>query len=243
MSHGYKEDLAYVHDVGYTDFVRRSSPGLLGLFAQGGLEEGFVVVLGCGSGVWSRDLVDAGYEVRGQDLSPDMVRLARERVPEARFDVGSFIDFDIPPCDAITCLGECFNYTFDERIDREMLRRTFKRAWEALPRGGLFVFDVIEPGIVGKTPVRTFGEGDDWTVLVELSEVDRYGARAERRIVSFRQVGDVWRRTEEVHPLQLYRGTELAGDLREIGFRARLLRSYGSQHFRPGHVGLIARKP
>lgn len=243
MNHGYREDLAYIHDVGHTDFIRRSSPGLLGLFAKGGLEEGFVVALGCGSGVWARDLVDAGFEVRGVDLSPAMVRLARQRVPQARFDVDSFVDFDIPPCDAITCLGECFNYVFDERVDRKMLKRVFKRVWQALPAGGLFVFDVIEPGIVPtKEPVRSFREGDDWTVLVELTE-DKRRSRAKRRIVSFRQVGKSYRRTEETHELRLYKGTDLATDLRDIGFRVRLLRSYGSQHFRPNHVGVIARKP
>jgi len=239
----YGEDLAYVHDVGHTDFVRRSAPGLLGLLAQGGLEEGFVVALGCGSGVWARSLVDANYEVRGVDISPAMVHLARQRVPEARFDTDSFVDFDIPPCDAITCLGECFNYTFDKRVDRKMLKRVFKRVWEALPAGGLFVFDVLEPGIVPKgKAVQSWGEGDDWSVMVELSE-DRRRSRAERRIVAYRRVGESYRRSEEVHPLRLYKGTDLASDLRDIGFRVRHLRSYGSQHFRPNHVGLIARKP
>lgn len=239
----YGEDLAYVHDVGHTDFVRRAAPGLLGLLAQGGLEEGFVVALGCGSGVWARSLVDAGYEVRGVDLSTAMIRLARDRVPEARFDVDSFVDFDIPPCDAVTCIGECFNYAFDERVDRKTLKRVFKRVWQALPAGGLFVFDFIEPGIVpGDAPVRSWREGDDWSVLVEMSE-DRRRSRAARRIVSFRKVGDTFRRTEETHPLRLYKAADLAGDLREIGFRVRHLRSYGSQHFRKGHVGLIARKP
>lgn len=243
MTTGYKEDLAYIHDVGHTDFIRRSSPGLLAILAQGGLEEGFVVNLGCGSGVWARKLVDVGFEVRGQDISPSMVKLARHQVPEARFDVGSFLDFEIPPCDAITCLGEGFNYLLDERMDRKALKRMFKRAWQALPSGGLFVFDVIEPGIVpGKTPTKSFREGDDWAVLVELSE-DQRRSRATRRIVSFRQVGDDYRRSEEVHKLRLYKGTQLATELRDIGFRVRLLRSYGSQHFRPGHVGIVARKP
>ncbi|MFT5355430.1 MAG: SAM-dependent methyltransferase, partial [Polyangiales bacterium] len=171
MTSGYREDLAYIHDVGHTDFVERSSPGLLALLAQGGLEEGFVVALGCGSGVWARNLVDVGFEVRGVDISPAMVKLARHRVPEARFDVGSFVDYEIPPCDAITGLGECFNYLLDDRVDRKMLKRVFKRVWQALPSGGLFVFDVIEPGIVPTdTPVQTFQEGDDWAVFVELSE-------------------------------------------------------------------------
>lgn len=241
MTTGYKEDLAYIHDVGHTDFIRRSSPGLLAILAQGGLEEGFVVNLGCGSGVWAQKLVDKGFEVRGQDISPSMVKLARQRVPEARFDVSSFVDFEIPPCDAITCLGEGFNYLLDKRVDRKVLKRMFKRAWQALPSGGLFVFDVIEPGIAPK-PTKNYREGDDWAVLVELSE-DQRRSRAKRRIVSFRQVGKDYRRTEEVHDLRLYKGTELASELREIGFRVRLVRSYGSQHFRRGHVGIVARKP
>lgn len=238
---GYKEDLAYIHDVGHTDFIRRSSPGLLAILAQGGLEEGFVVNLGCGSGVWAQKLVDKGFEVRGQDISPAMVKLARQRVPEARFDVSSFVDFEIPPCDAITCLGEGFNYLFDKRMDRKTLKRVFKRVWQALPSGGLFVFDVIEPGIA-TAPKKSYREGDDWAVLVELTE-DKRHPRASRRIVSFRQVGDDYRRTEETHTLRLYKGTQLATELREIGFRVRLVRSYGSQHFRPGHVGIVARKP
>ncbi|MFK8003912.1 MAG: class I SAM-dependent methyltransferase [Polyangiales bacterium] len=238
---GYKEDLAYIHDVGHTDFIRRSSPGLLAILAQGGLEEGFVVNLACGSGVWAQKLVDKGFEVRGQDISPAMVKLARQRVPEARFDVSSFVDFEIPPCDAITCLGEGFNYLFDKRMDRKTLKRVFKRVWQALPSGGLFVFDVIEPGIA-TAPKKSYREGDDWAVLVELAE-DKRHPRATRRIVSFRQVGEDYRRTEETHTLRLYKGTDLAAELREIGFRVRPVRSYGSQHFRPGHVGMVARKP
>ena len=243
MNPGYREDLAYIHDSGHTDFARRSSPGLLGLLAQSGLEEGFVVALGCGSGVWPRALVDAGYEVRGVDISPAMLQLAKQRVPESRFEKASFVDYDIPPCDAVTCIGECFNYLFDKRADRKALRRVFKRVWQALPSGGLFVFDVIEPGIVrGDKPMVDFREGDDWAVMVELKE-DRRKLRASRRIVSFREVGDLYRRDEETHALRLYKGSELAGDLREIGFRVRVVRSYGSQHFRASHVGLVARKP
>ncbi|MEW2633952.1 methyltransferase domain-containing protein [Streptomyces sp. NPDC048389] len=45
-----------------------------------------VLDLGCGTGVpTARQLVDAGHEVVGVDLSSGMVDLAREKVPEATF--------------------------------------------------------------------------------------------------------------------------------------------------------------
>lgn len=44
--------------------------------------------LGCGTGTLTRLLVDAGYRVDGIDLSPEMIRRARAKVPEATFAVG-----------------------------------------------------------------------------------------------------------------------------------------------------------
>lgn len=49
--------------------------------------EGIVVDLGCGSGIWTTALADSGYEVVGVDISPAMIEIACQRVPEARFHV------------------------------------------------------------------------------------------------------------------------------------------------------------
>jgi SAM-dependent methyltransferase len=51
-----------------------------------------VADLGCGTGTLSRLLVDEGYTVDGLDVSPEMVRRAREKVPEATFVVGDAAD-------------------------------------------------------------------------------------------------------------------------------------------------------
>ncbi|KAA1418455.1 class I SAM-dependent methyltransferase [Nocardioides humilatus] len=51
-----------------------------------------VADLGCGTGTLSRLLVDAGYDVDGLDFSPEMVRRARAKVPEARFVEGDAAD-------------------------------------------------------------------------------------------------------------------------------------------------------
>ena len=44
--------------------------------------------LGCGTGTLTRLLVGEGYAVDGLDFSPEMIRRARAKVPEAEFVVG-----------------------------------------------------------------------------------------------------------------------------------------------------------
>jgi hypothetical protein len=60
--------------------------------------------------------------------------------------------------------------------------------------------------------------------------------------VSFRKVGDAYRRHEETHTQQLYPGTKLAEMLRHLGFRVRLRRSYGDYPLSENVVAVIARK-
>ena len=111
----YATDLAFIHDQGWGDFARRSTPGLLRALRDNGIRDGKIVDLGCGSGIWARALADAGYEVVGVDISPAMIELARRSVPEAQFHVASCFAFRIPPCRAVTALGEVFNYLFDPK--------------------------------------------------------------------------------------------------------------------------------
>src|SRR5262245_44332170 len=125
----YKRDLAYIHNVGFGRFAERSALGVLRILRQAGICSGLVVDLGCGGGLWARRLTDAGYLVLVIVLSPDMIALARKRVPEASFRAGSFLDVDFPDCVTITALGECFNYTFDTRNNRASLSRLFRRAY------------------------------------------------------------------------------------------------------------------
>lgn len=237
----YKDDLAYIHDAGFGDFARNSAPGLLELLRQHGLTSGLVVDLGCGSGIWARALSDAGYNVLGVDISPSMIAIARKRAPKAHFQTESLLKVELPNCVAVTSISECLNYLFDKRNRIKELRRLFGRVYRALEPGGLFVFDIAEPGR-GKGPRQKFREGDGWTVLVEVDE-DKRTNRLTRRIISFRQTGKVYRRDEEIHRLQLYRRGEVAKELRRVGFRVRTVGSYGAQPMIEGCVGLVARKP
>ena len=239
----YGEDVAYIHDVGHAEFALGAAPGILEILDRNGIHDGLVVDLGCGSGLWARELVDAGYRVLGIDISEAMIELARKRVPEAEFRVGSLFGEDIPPCNAVTAVSEVLNYLFDAENEERGLGRLFLRVHDALVPGGVFVFDVLGPGQVPPgTRARGFRVGEDWAVLAEREEDVERGTM-ERRIVSFRKVEACYRRDEEVHRVRLYDPAGLAAELERAGFRVRTMRSYGTHPLSEGHAAFVARKP
>lgn len=243
MHDHYKTDLAWIHDVGFSAYALNSAPAVLAELQRARIRNGLIVELGCGSGLLSAELAQAGYEIFGLDISPAMIALARKRVPQARFQVASLFNAEVPACQAVVSVGECLNYLFDPSNGKRSVRSLFQRVWRALAPGGLFIFDIAEPGQVsGHLPVRSFTLADGWAVLLAKQE-DRDGHRLTRQITTFRRSGKHYRRTDEVHELHLYQAGELAVILRRIGFRVRMRRSYGAFQLPPAHMGLMARKP
>jgi SAM-dependent methyltransferase len=238
----YDRDLAYIHDTGFTGFARKAAPGLLRLLRQNRVSGGLVVDAGCGSGVWARELTARGYDVLGIDISPDMIRLARKHAPAAKFRVGSFLSAALPPCDAVTSIGECVNYAFDRKSGKKGLAEFIRRVYGALRPGGVFVFDIVEPGVADGAPQRRFLEGPDWAILLEVRE-DANSKTLTRRIVSYRRVGKLYRRSAEIHRLHLYCASEVLAELIQTGFEAHLLDGYGRFRFQPAHAAFLARKP
>ena len=56
----YNEDLAYIHDQGFTDTTRNAVQSVLQLLSRQKIKDGLVVDLGCGSGVLAEQLTRAG---------------------------------------------------------------------------------------------------------------------------------------------------------------------------------------
>jgi len=219
----YRDDLAYIHHAGHSEFAESASSGLLEIFWKHGIRDGLIVDIGCGSGVLARELTRAGFDVLGIDASPSMIDIAKRTAPDARFEVGSLDSITLPHCNAIVAMGEVLNYsTFDGA------RAFFSRAAEATR---LLVFDIAEAGSYPPYDERRIG-GDDWSVIaIKTSD----GRHLTRRVLTFRTIdGDV-RRDEEVHELELYERPEILDALRVAGFRTRVRRSYGSRRLPPGH--------
>ena len=243
MTDAYRDDLAYIHDAGFGGLARAAGPVLVEALRRRGFAGGLVVDLGCGSGIVSRAVAEAGYDVLGIDISPAMIALAREHVPGGTFRVASVISAEIPRCLAVAAVGEVFNYRFDPANNASTRSKLLRRIASALAPGGLLLFDVAGPGRVpGQGPRRIFAEGPDWAVLATLEE-DTHRRILTRSITSFRQVGDLYRRDREVHRQRLIPPGDLASQLRKIGFRVRILRHYGALPLPPGLTGFLARKP
>jgi SAM-dependent methyltransferase len=238
---GYRPDLARVHDLGFASWSLGAAPFLLRALREHGIDRGLVIDLGCGSGQWAEKLQKAGYDVLGIDASPAMVALAAKRVPKGRFVRASYLDAKLPQCVAVTALGEVFNYAFDPRAGTRGLARILGNVHRALAPGGLLVFDFATPGRGAGGPTR-HRAGKGWEIVSETSEDER--ARIlTRRITTFRRAGRLYRRSVEVHQLRLYDPADVRTALRRAGFRARLLRGYGTERFPKAYAGFLARKP
>ena len=231
----YPADLARIHDEGFGDFGRAAAAEVLRRLPPAGL----VVELGCGTGITSQILSDAGREVLGIDIAPDMLALARRRAPRAAFRQGSIWDAELPRCAAVTAIGEVVNYSADERAGRARLPGLLVRVHEALVPGGVFLFDFATPG---RGTLRRGGpqvaEGEGWRIE---SDAREYGAQQtlERRL---RLEIDGRRRTE-VHRLHLYARDDVRAELERAGFRPEPLDRYGDFVFWPGYAAFAAVKP
>jgi SAM-dependent methyltransferase len=238
----YAADLAYVHDAGFGDQAEAAAEQLLEELANGGVESGTVVDLGCGSGIASAKVAAAGFDVVGIDQSPAFIELAREKVPSGEFRVGSFIDANLPPAVAVLAVGEVLNYLIDPRNGPKALPGVFERIFEALVPNGVFLLDLSGPGRAGRDITRSWRAGPDWATLAENDE-DPEAATLTRRIIAFRRDGENYRRTEETHELKLYAPNAALATLHAAGFRGRILRGYGGEEFAPGHRAFVARRP
>jgi SAM-dependent methyltransferase len=236
----YDKDLAFIHHTGFGDFAVGAAPRLVRAMRAAGIAGGTVVDLGCGSGLWLREALRAGHKVVGVDASPAMIALARTVAPDADVRVGSVYKWDIPQCEAVTALGEVFNYLPAGRA-APPLGRLFRRVAQALPPGGLFLFDMLVRGAGRPMTCRTWKTADDWAVLVDVSENVARG-RLTRDITIFRKAGAGWRRSRETHVLRVPSRTEIVAELRRAGFTVRVSRRYGDLELGPRRLAFCARR-
>lgn len=216
----YRDDLAYIHHAGFSEFAESAAPFLIELLRTYGAKR--VVEVGCGSGVLARELTLAGFDVLGYDASPAMIELARKTAPQARFAVATFAEADTSECDAVIAMGEVLNHgTFDD-----------VRAFVANSGAKLLIFDIAEED-AAYSELRV--EGEDWSVIFIRD-------RNTRRVLTFRAIDGEMRRDEEVHALQLHDRATMKALLREHGFRVRVRRTYGTRRVPKGHAVYVAER-
>ena len=258
----YAEDLAWIHHTGFAEFAESASRGILEILWKHGITRGLVVDAGCGSGILSRELARAKFEVVGFDASPAMIELARATMgsgrparprrpsrpaPFARDDgrAGGPAGADGTPAPlsvrfevarfAEATLPACEAIV---SIGEVLNYGTFDevRAFVANAARALRSGGVLLFDVAERGSYPAYDErrvgGDDFTVIA-IKESD--GARLTRRVLTFREIGGEIRRSEEVHRLELYERQAMLALLRG-DFRVKVRRSYGSRRLPKGHA-------
>lgn len=236
----YQEDLAYIHDVGFGGFARGASDEIIRLLESTSPPTDLPVVeLGCGSGILLAQLQDRGYITIGIDSSEAMLRIASERAPSAYLRCASLYEAELPMSAAVIALGEGLNYVHSPS-DVPPIEEFLSRVAKVLRPNGLFIFDIMIEGKPATRAYRSWSEGDDWAVLVEVSRAS--ACALKRSITAFRLAGGSYRRSHEDHYVYLFSRAQLTDQLAKAGFHVRTTRSYGKQRLGPGRIVFQCRR-
>ena len=236
----YRRDLALVHHLGFGFHADGCAPDLVALLAPVRARDGLVLEIGCGSGLLTRHLVDAGFRVLATDASPAMLDLARESVPGAEgFAQLTLPDDPVPAADAIVGVGHPLNYLPTVRAIEQALTVLAR----ALRPGGVLATDLedFEWAEARRDQEGNARVGDDWAVITRFSSPARDAF--VREITTFVRTDDgTWRRDDERHDNVLVDVRAMPGVVAREGVDAVVQRSFGSNDLPVGLYALVGRK-
>jgi SAM-dependent methyltransferase len=236
----YRRDLALVHHLGFGFHADGCAPGILHLLEPLLGRDRLVVELGCGSGLLTKHLIDAGHRVIATDSSPVMLELARAHAPGVEETRRLTLPDDaIPPADAIVSVGHVLNYLPDEAaIDRALIAIA-----EALLPGGVVALDVcdLEWGEARRS-APAFGRAtDDWAIVTEF-DVPAPNRFVRTMAIFVRDDDGTWHRDDERHDNVLIDAATVPSMLAEHGVEATVARSFGSESLPAGLRTIIGRR-
>ena len=123
--------------------------------------------VGCGNGYFTRALIRAGYDVKGMDISEEMlssaVEIARREGIRAEFLYGDITKLKVSAKpDFIVAVNDCINY-----VPQGKLSLAFSKVYNSLKKGGVFFFDISsEEKLKGDLGNNLFADdGEDITYL------------------------------------------------------------------------------
>ena len=241
MADFYAKDLSLIHHAGFSAFASEAAPGLRQQLVDAGILRGVVVDLGCGSGVWAKQLTGDSYEAIGVDCSPAMIEIARSVAPRARFFVRPIHQFGFPLCAAVTALGEVLSYRIDAAGD-VLLADILARIAAALVPGGLLIFDLMMRAAGPPMRYDSEHQGSNWQLRIEVVEDPARSQLTRRITTTVMEAMGAERRHVETHLLRTYDSLQVEGWLKAAGFTVETVKNYGALQLGPQRLGFVARK-
>jgi SAM-dependent methyltransferase len=233
----YRRDLARVHHLGFAAHAEACAPGILQLLEPVRRRNGLVLEIGCGSGLLTRALVDAGHRVVATDASPAMLDLAEQWASGAEeLRRLTLPDDELPPADAIVGVGHALNYLPDaEAIDGALMAIA-----GALRPGGVLALDLCDLawGEARRNAPNLGLADDEWAI------VSRFSTPAPDRFVRdmttfvLHEDGS-WGRDDERHENVLVDTAVVPQLFAPLGVDVHFRSSFGAEHLPVGLRTLI----
>jgi SAM-dependent methyltransferase len=235
----YGRDLALIHHLGFGFHADMCAPGILNLLEPVRERKGLVLEIGCGSGLLTKHLVDAGHRVVATDASPAMLDLARETAPGADVRRLTLPDDPLPDADAVVGVGHALNYL----PDLDAIERALAAIGSALRPGGVLAIDLCDlEWARERADARPVGwVGDDWALITEFSipSPDRF---VRQMATFFRHDDGSWRRGDERHDNLLCETERVPVHLAEVGVEATVRPAFGDEELPAGLRAVVGRR-
>jgi SAM-dependent methyltransferase len=233
----YRRDLALVHHLGYGFHADACAPGILALLKPVRERRGLVLELGCGSGLLTRHLVEAGHRVVATDASEAMLELARETAAGAEeIRVLVLPDDPLPACAAIVSVGHVLSYLPDEvAVERALLACA-----RALRPGGVFAIDLcdLRYGAARRDDTSQGRVGEGWAIVARFS-LPRRNLFVREMTTFLREADGAWRRDDERHENVLLDTVRLPELLAPHGLDVGVAESFGREELPEGLVAIV----
>jgi SAM-dependent methyltransferase len=170
----------------------------------------------CGTGHLAGLLASRGFRVSGFDVSPEMIRYARQNVPAADFTVCPAAEF------RAACRFDAAVSTFDSLnhiLDPVELTIAFRNISAVLKPGAPFVFDML----LDEAYQTHWGEAfalvrDDHVLTITGAGYDFRSRIATCTITMFRLLNGSWNRSDAVVRERCYLAHEISQALHSSGF-------------------------
>ena len=238
----YRAALAKVHHEGFGFHADACAPGILAQLAPVLERGGLVVEVGCGSGLLTKHLTDAGHRVIATDASPAMLDIARTYAPNALdHRVVALPDDPVPDADAIVSTGHALSY-----IDTAArLEAALVSCARALRPGGVLALDLEDLSTRDAQMARppAVWVGDEWAMFMErISDGPTHFARS---MTTFVQEEDGrYRREHERHDNVLIDVRGVVPPLLEAeGLEVQVGLAFGDETNMEGLMVVVATRP